>query len=36
MGQWLAERSFGEIACLIVVVGMSVSAVIAALRGKGA
>lgn len=36
MSQWLAERTFGEMVCLIVVVGMSVSAVVAALRGKGA
>lgn len=36
MGQWLTERSFGEVVCLILVVGMSVTAVVAALRGKGA
>lgn len=36
MSFWLAERSFGEIVCLILVSGLSVAAIVAALRGKGA
>ena len=33
MSQWLSELSFGQMICLILVVGMAVSGVIAAIRG---
>lgn len=32
--QWLAERTFGEMICLILVVGMALAAVFRAIRGQ--
>lgn len=35
MTQWLAERSFGEMVCLILVAGMVLGGVFSAIRGRG-
>lgn len=34
MAHWLAERSFNEMVCLIVVAGMVVAGIIGAIRGR--
>lgn len=36
MGAWLAERTFGEIVCLLLTAGMVVAGILRALSGKGA
>lgn len=34
MGEWLSQRSVGEVACLLLVAGFVVAGIIHAIRGK--